>query len=218
MGDLAAVVRGLREAGASEVVVLDGHGHGAVVPHRMEPGAEYIVGRPRPGLSLCGLDKSFSGLVFVGQHAMMGTPDGVLHHTQSPKKETRYWYNGVEWGELAQCAAMAGLLGVPPILVTEDAAACREAEKFFGSGCVTVSVKKGIAREAAALYPFAETRKALYEGAKRAVAVIPHCKPYQLTLPIQARKQYLVFDKNLPQPRLETKEGVISDVLHLLDF
>ena len=30
---------------------------------------------------------------------MMGTPDGVLHHTQSSKTENRYWYNGVESGE-----------------------------------------------------------------------------------------------------------------------
>ena len=80
---------------------------------------------------------------------------------------------------MAQCAAVAGHFGVPPILVTGDEATCREARKFFGGNCVTVAVKQGIAREAAVLYPFAETRKALYEGAKRAVAAIPNCKPYR---------------------------------------
>ena len=32
MGDIAAVVRGLRDSGVAEVVVLDGHGSGALIP------------------------------------------------------------------------------------------------------------------------------------------------------------------------------------------
>ncbi|MCR4415021.1 MAG: M55 family metallopeptidase, partial [Thermoguttaceae bacterium] len=185
MGDIAAVVRGLRDAGVHEVVVLDGHGTQAVVPHLMVPGAKYITGTPRPGGPLCGLDASFSGMVMLGFHAMMGTPDGVLHHTQSSRTENRYWYNGVESGELAQSAAIAGHFGVPTIMVTGDEATCREARKFFGDTCVTVPVKQGLAREAAILYPFDETRQALYEGAKRAVRAIPQCKPYKLALPIK---------------------------------
>jgi len=220
MGDLAAVVRGLRDGGATEILVLDGHGTQAFVPHLIEPGAKYLTGTPRPGV-LWGLDKSFAGLVIVGQHAMAGTGDGVLSHTQSSKTENRYWYNGVESGELAQVAAIAGHYGVPPILVTGDEAACREARKFFGEGCVTVSVKQGVAREAAVLYPFAETRPALYEGAKRAVAAIPRCKPYLIALPIKAKKQYLVLDPRggpMAKPRQVTKEGTIEDLLHLLSF
>jgi D-amino peptidase len=217
MGDLAAVIRGLQDAGVGEILVLDGHGSGAIVPHLMPPGAKYITGRPRPGCYLYGLDKTYSGLIMLGHHAMMGTSDGVLHHTQSSKTENRYWYNGVESGELAQCAAIAGYFGVPLIMVTGDEATCRESEKFFGDACVNVAVKKGIAREAAVLYPFEETRKALYEGAKRAVAAIPRCKPYQLTLPIQAKKQFLIFDKS-GQSHAETKEGTIPDALHILEF
>jgi len=48
------------------------------------------------------------------------------------------------------------------------------------------------ARESAILYPFEETRKALYEGAKRAMAAIPGRKPYRLDLPFKAGKQSLV--------------------------
>jgi D-amino peptidase len=217
MGDIAAVVRGLRDGGATEIIVLDGHGTQAFVPHLMEPGAKYITGTPRPG-PLCGLDNTFAGLCIVGQHAMMGTADGVLCHTQSSRLESRYWYNGVESGELAQCAALAGAYGVPPILVTGDEATCREATKFFGPECVTVATKKGLARESAMLLPFAESRKLLYEGAKRCVAAIPKCKPYKIATPIQAKKQYLVTDKPGATPRLATKEGTISDVLKLFEF
>lgn len=216
MADVAAVVRGLRAGGATEILVLDGHGNQAVIPHLMEPGAKYLTGLPRPGV-LIGLDDTYAGLVLLGAHAMMGTPGGVLHHTQSSKTENRYWYNGVESGELAQCAAVAACFGVPPILVTGDEAACREAWRFFGPTCVTVAVKKGVARESAVLYPFPETRKALYRGAKQAMRAIGKSKPYQLSLPIQAKKQYLILREG-QEPLLQTKEGTIPDALHLFDF
>jgi len=217
MGDLAAVVRGFRDAGAGEILLLDGHGNQAFVPHLAEPGARYITGTPRPEV-LYGLDETFDGIAMIGHHAMMGTPDGVLHHTQSSRSENRYWYNGVESGELAQAAITAAYYDVPPIMVSGDEATCREAAEFFGPECVTVAVKKGINREAAILYPFAETRQALYEGARRAVAAIPRCKAYRVELPIRARKQWRVPGSPDSAPRLETKEGTITDVLRLLDF
>ena len=217
MGDIEAVVNGLRSANVFDIVILDGHGSQAFVPHLMAPGAKYITGKPRPG-PLTNLDGSFDGLIQLGAHAMMGTPDGVLCHTQSSRSENRYWYNGVESGELAQCAAIAGCYDIPTIMVTGDVATCREATKFFGPDCVTVAVKRGISRQAAELYPFNVTRKALYEGARRAVDAISKCKPYKLSLPIKARKEYLVFDNPSKEGRLVTKEGTIEDVLKLMDF
>jgi len=226
MGDIAAVVRGLRDAGAGEILVLDGHGAQAFVPHLMEPGAKYITRQPgskhpadpETRFLMWGLDESFAGIVQLAAHAMMGTPDGVLHHTQNSRAENRYWYNGVESGEIAQVAIYAGHFNVPTIMVTGDEAVCREARQFLGDACVTVAVKKGLAREAAVLYPFAETRQALYEGAKRAIAAIPHCKPYKPQLPIQAKKQYLVFEGPDKKPRLETKEGTITEALRIYEF
>lgn len=219
MGDVAAVVRGLRDGGATEVVVLDGHGSQCVIPHLMEPGAKYITGRPRPGAgNLTALDSSFAGMVMVGFHAMMGTPDGVLNHTQSSKTENRYWYNGVESGELAQNALIAGYYGIPLIMVTGDEATTREARQFFGNNIVTVSVKKGLSREATILYPFEETRKALYEGAKKAVSVIAECKPYKTGIPIKVKMQYLNIDTSLTKPEVVTIEGIAKDALHILEL
>ena len=217
MEDIRHVVRGLRAGGATDILVVDGHGSGAFVPHLMEPGAKYMTGRPLPGRGF-GLDSSYAGLVPLGPHAMMGTADGVLHHPQSSRSENRYWYNGVETGEIAQCAAIAGHFGVPPIMVTGDTAVCREATTFFGPECVTVAVKQGLAREAAILYPFEETHQALYQGAKKAMAVIEQCKPYRLTVPIQAKKQFLQFQGGADKGNPAVKEGSIADVLDLFDF
>ena len=206
MGDLGAVIRGLRAGGATGVVVLDGHGSKALIPHLMEPGAKYITG---VGKSLVQIfDPSFAGLVMFGFHAMMGTADGVLNHTQNSRRENRYWYNGVESGELVQSALKAGLLGVPPIMVTGDEATCREARRFFGEAIVTVATKRGLARENALLYPFEENRRALYEGARRAMAAIPKCRPYKITMPIRAKLQALDRDAGLPGAKVVTKEWV----------
>ncbi len=219
MDDLAAVIRGLREAGANEIVVLDGHGSQCVIPDMMVPGAKYITGLPRPGAgNLTGLDSSFTGMIMLGFHAMKGTPDGVLNHTQSSRSENRYWYNGVESGELAQGAAIAGYYGVPVIMVTGDEATCREGRKFFGDNVVTVAVKKGISRESAELYPFEETRKALYEGAKKAVADIPSCKPYIMKSPINIKEEYLKTDTGQSEPVTVKREGIAEDALHIFTW
>jgi len=217
MDDLSAVIRGLQDGGATEIVVLDGHGNQCVIPHMMEPGVKYITGVPRPK-AMWGLDESFAGMVQFGAHAMMGTPDGVLNHTQSSKSEKRFWYNGVECGELVQCAAIAGYYGVSTILVTGDVATCREAENFFGTGCVTVAVKEGIAREAALLYPFDETRQALYDGAKKSMEVISQCMPYKMELPVKGKLQYLDLNSDLSEPEIITKEAVFQDVRDILTF
>ena len=81
-----------------------------------------------------------------------------------------------------------------------------------------MATKRGIARESAELYPFEETRQALYEGARRAMAAIGKCRPYKLSLPIQAKKEWLVFDKPDGPGRRVSKEGTIEDVLKLLGF
>jgi D-amino peptidase len=217
MGDLAAVVKGLRDGGATDILIIDGHGNQAMIPELMVPGARYVTGQPRPDNNHWSLDKSYAGIVMFGFHAMNGTPDGVLCHTQSSMTENRYWYNGVESGELAQTASVAGYFGVPPILVTGDEATCREAKKFFGNGVVTVATKQGLAREAAVLYPFEETRKALYEGAKKAIAAIPGCKPYIMATPIKVKETYLEKVPSTIQPKLITVEKVIENPLHLFD-
>lgn len=191
MGDVAAVAEGLREAGATAILALDGHGHGDnFVPDAMVPGVRYITGFPRNS-PLCGLDASFDGIVLLGYHAMNGTADGVLHHTQSSMAEARYWYDGVERGELFQSAVLAGHYGVPVILVTGDEATCREAHATFGEDLPAVAVKQGITREAAVLLAAEETRPLLRDGARRAVAELRHRKPYQPAFPLRMRVRTL---------------------------
>ena len=187
MGDINACVDGLLDGGADEIVVRDGHGIPYnLVPGLMHPRATYAVGEwgDRP---LGGLDPDCDGLVLLAHHAMAGTPDGVLCHTQSTDRDDRYFYNGRETGEIGQEALIAGHFGVPLIMVTGDDAACRETREFFGDAPVAVSVKTGLAREGAVLLAPEDAQRQIREGAREAVGRIPRCEPYAIDLPIHIR-------------------------------
>lgn len=187
MGDVRACVEGLQDAGVDEIIVRDGHGKPYnFVPELMAPGATYGVGSWEGGAERL-LDESVDGIVFLAYHAMHGTPDGVLYHTQSSKAEKKYWYNGRESGEMAQGALIAGHFGIPPIMATGDDATCREARDFFGDEIVTVSVKTGLSREGAVLIAPEEAHELIRAGAKEAVARVPRCTPYKIDLPIRGK-------------------------------
>jgi len=185
MHDISAVAEGLKQAGADQIYVVDGHGGGNnFIPELMIPGVRYITGRGRPRLDYL-LDESFSGYIMLGYHAMNGTRDGVLHHTQSSKEELKFFYDGVERGEIYQSSVVAGHFNVPVILFAGDEAGCREAKETLGENIPAVAVKQGISREAAVLLSPEETREMLIEGAKKAVDAIGKLPPYKVKFPIK---------------------------------
>jgi D-amino peptidase len=101
-------------------------------------------------------------------------------------------------------------------MVSGDEATCREARKFFGDQIVCVPTKMGISREAAVLYPFDETRKALYEGAKKSISAISKNRPYILKTPVSVKMQYLQTVAGETKPKLVTREWVSPDGHSLL--
>jgi len=149
---------------------------------------------------------------------MNGTPDGVLHHTQSSLAECKYFYDGVERGELYQSAVIAGHFNVPVILVTGDEATCREARDLFGEELPTVAVKKGLSREAAILLSPDDARALLVEGAKEAVKALPRLKPYKINLPVRLRKKWIDRTSNasLENPYFSEKEVEITSALDII--
>jgi D-amino peptidase len=217
MGDIAAVAEGLRQGGATEIVALDGHDGGDnFIPACMVADAQYITGRPR-GITLYGLDNTFAGAVLLGMHAMNGTPDGVLHHTQSSLAEAKYCYDGIEQGEIYQFAAIAGHFDVPVILVTGDEAACREAHRLLGEALPTVAVKRGISREAAVLRAPAETLPMLAEGARRAMAALSRRQPLKPAFPVNLRIRTLrAPDSTLESPGFAEREAVVRNGLDII--
>ena len=137
--EVNAAVQGFVAGGADEIVVADGHGHGAIDPAIIHPRAMLMRGWP-VGFPL-GLDSSFNAIAWVGQHAKSGAEFAHLAHTQSFSM-LDYSINEVSVGEFGQMALCALELGVRPILGAGDLAFTKEAEALFPE-IKTVAVKYG---------------------------------------------------------------------------
>ncbi len=178
--EVNAAIDGFLAAGASEIVVADGHGCGAIDPLLLDPRAELMRGWPTDWPLL--LDSSYDAVAFVGQHAKAGTEYAHLAHTQS-------WHyldlaiNGVSIGEFGQFALCAGELGIPVIFASGDRALSAEAQQLI-PGIEVVAVKRGTTpgrgdeleaeaysrRNTGAIHLHPERARALIrEGAERAV-------------------------------------------------
>jgi len=137
-----AAVRGFYAAGATEVAVADGHGHGGLDPARIDPRVELLRGWPPGSPYPFGLDDSFAFAAWVGQHAKSGTEYAHLAHT-GWFNCLDYTLNGISVGEFGQMAFCASELGVRTILACGDLAFTREAQALF-PGIETAAVKRGV--------------------------------------------------------------------------
>lgn len=136
-----AAINGFFAGGAAEVVVLDGHGFGGIDPEFLDERALLRRGHSEK-VWPWGLDKTFSAIAFVGQHAKAGTPYSHLTHTGWPNV-IDYRINDLSVGEYGMLALCAMELGVPTILACGEKALCEEAEALT-PGVITVSVKTGL--------------------------------------------------------------------------
>ncbi len=194
MGDIQAVAAGLREAGGERITACDGHGGGFnFVPELMAPGVRYLTGRARPPFSRredFGLYEEFDAVILLGYHAMAGTPNAFLAHTQSSKGGNRYWYNGRECGEIVQSALVCGHFGLPVLMVSGDEATAREAKAFLGEAVVAVSVKTAYGEQFGTLLAPEDAHARLRTGAREAVLRAGECRPFSLELPITGRLRF----------------------------
>ncbi|HEX2999977.1 MAG TPA: M55 family metallopeptidase [Armatimonadota bacterium] len=188
MGDLNAAIDGAFAGGADHVTVLDSHGGGNnFILDWLDPRAENDT---RPNKKWWGtLDESYQGTFFIGAHAMAGTMNAFLDHTQSSITWHNYSVNGRRMGELAQWAMVAGHFGVPMLMVSGDEAACVEARQFF-SPLATAVVKRGLGRNRAELVESVEARARIREAARQAISLVGKARPFKPTLPMEIHLEY----------------------------
>jgi D-amino peptidase len=206
-GEVNAAVRGARAAGASRTVIWDGHdGSRTLSIDEIDPAAELIQGKPTPA-NYYMADKLYDGVMFIGQHAMAGTKDGVLAHSQSFNVK-RIAINGRDVGEIGQVAAIAGHFGIPVIMLAGDQAACDEITALQPKA-VTVAVKRLAGKASTLSLSHATATRQVEDAARKAVAQIAEYQPWKITGPVEMTIEYL---PQPPQPgRLSTYRG--RDVL-----
>ncbi|MFC6905891.1 M55 family metallopeptidase [Halalkalicoccus tibetensis] len=188
--EVNACIEGIRSrAPEAGIDVWDGHGSGGLRESDLE-GGRYL-GEGRPYFHLAGEHREsgeggdgneedredYDGVLFVGQHAMAGTPDAPLCHTYSSLAVDYYKLNGTFVGEFACRALIAGRQGVPTVFLAGDDKATLEARQFV-PGIETVATKYGTGRESARHRDPAEVADAIRRGAANAIDRLDEIEPY----------------------------------------
>ncbi len=132
-----AAVQGFLDGGADEVIVLDGHGPGAVDIELLHDKARYV--RLVPSHIICEKFK-VDAIAWVGQHAKAGTEGAHMAHSGN-FTVIDYRLNEISLGEFGRTAAGAGNFGIPPIFGSGDKAFTIEALGWCPN-METVSVKE----------------------------------------------------------------------------
>jgi D-amino peptidase len=167
--EVNAAVDGLVQSGVEEVLVVDGHGAGAIQFEDLHPAARLLHGRPLASwAALARVFKTYTACMMIGQHAMAGVPTSNMNHTQNSRAIDYYQLNGRKIGEIAQFALFSGALGVPMIFLSGEEDACREALAFIPN-IITASVKQGLGRGSAISLSAPEAHRCINAGVKQAV-------------------------------------------------
>ena len=218
-------VAGFFCAGATQVIVADGHGSGGSIRGELlDPRAALQRG------SQCSpvFNNTCDVAAFIGQHAKAGTPNAHLAHTQTGEA-VDFRINGVSLGEFGQLSYAFYELGIPVIYASGDLALTCEAKELIPN-IYTTAVKEGfnapldascpaeqvMARQSAALhYPRATVLKDIRKQAGLALqkylstpdffTIKPIEGPYVAEAEYRATsKKYIPVLGDLPPRRITT--------------
>lgn len=174
--DVNAAIRGASAAGADEIIVSDGHSYGRnILIEELDPKARLNNGSISPLSMVQGVDNQIDGVLFVGYHARIGTPNAILEHTWSDERVANLWLKGGNenslrpYGEIGLNAAVCGHFGVPVLMISGDRAACDEARELLGNIEIAM-IKWASGRMAAECLGIEEAQQKIQQAAFQAVS------------------------------------------------
>lgn len=184
MLDTNAAIEGAFEGGAKKVYVIDGHAGGNnFIEGMLDPRAEELKMSTPGRLELM---EQMDAYMVVGLHAMAGTINGFLDHTQSGTGWHDFYVNGRKCGELAQEAIFAGIYDIPVVMVSGDEAACCEARQFLGD-IECALVKYGVGRNRARLVDLEESLLRIRNASRNGLKLVGKIRPYKPILPMELK-------------------------------
>ncbi len=178
-GEVNAAIEGVLAAGATEVVVWDSHGPSNncnnFILEELHPEAWVIIGwKGLPNFYPC-LDDSFNAGLYIGGHAMEGTPNAVLPHTKTI-------VNGTPYGEVGMFAVMCGWHGVPMVFISGDQATVKEVQQVVPD-VEDVVTKIAFGPYAAKTRTPKKARELIRLGVEKAIGRVDEIKPVHLKPP-----------------------------------
>lgn len=166
-----AVISGLLEAGAEEILINDSHWDMRNLHHErliQSPKVKVRSGWQKPFSMVSGLKEEQADFaIFLGYHARAGHAHGVLSHTYRAQIFYQVKLNGIEAGETLLNAALASYFSVPVALVCGDDAVIEEALEQLGP-IHTAQVKTAVSRYSAVFPSHQESLNLLKESAREA--------------------------------------------------
>jgi D-amino peptidase len=186
-GEINAAVDGFFHGGAAEVFVWDGHdGSQTLSALTIDPRARLIMGA-LPSTML--LERHFSAVAFVGQHARANSPRGVMAHSYSSLGIQTMLLNGKPVGEIETRAALAGWFNTPVIFLSGDQAAAEQLHAVVPNA-ETVIVKEGLENYACISLSAESARKMIREHAAASIPAINKIRPYRITGAVTLQVEY----------------------------
>ena len=214
-GEINAAAEGLFGAGATEVVVWDGHWSGENLSSLdIHPKVTLFTGAGH-GFEM---DPSYAAMVFIGQHAMAGADRAVLSHTESPEGVQAYSVNGKAVGEAGLETMHAGSFGIPVIMLAGDKAACDEIRDLVPQVEVA-EVKWGVTRTSGFTLSHSAACALIRERARHALERLSEFKPYYVAMPVTLRMEFTPLGTTHHRPRPDIER--LNDhawVIHGKDF
>jgi D-amino peptidase len=185
-GDANAVVQGVIDAGADEIVVSDSHAYMCNIhPDDLVPGVRLKRGQMRRRwCQMKGLENDYDVALMIGYHAKAGNENAILAHTWITSfRDVRV--NGQSLPEPALNTLLAGAMGVPVAMLSGDDHVIREARGIMGD-IHYAQLKTSTGYFSGDHLPLAESRRLLRDTARSAItdAKAGAFKPVLCELPV----------------------------------
>src|SRR5579864_2770895 len=206
-GEINAAVDGLYAGGAAEVIVWDGHdGSQTLSALTIHPRAKLIIGDL--GVTMT-LERNYSAIGFVGQHARANRKGGILAHSYSSLGIQTMLMNGKPVGEIETRAALAGAFNTPAIFLSGDQAASEDFHAIVPDAELAV-VKEGFSNYACQTLSAEAAQDLIRVRARSAIQKIAEMKPYKIEGPVTIQIEYTTRNALGPDAHLRPGAEIID--------
>ena len=182
--DVNAAIAGLKAGGATEIIVVDGHGSGnnegpdVLEAELLSPAK--MISRDRPfDIYMDSYDQSVDAIVAIGMHAGAGNPVGFLSHTYT-SEDVQYTVNGIPFNETMILAMGAARYGIPLLMVSGDDRLEVEVRRYLPTVRYAAG-KHAVDRTKAEPFPRDEVNRRIDAAAREALSDLAKARLPEIT-------------------------------------
>ena len=187
--DINACIEGCFLAGATEVIVKDGHGGGVNVDPALIDSRARLIQGSTPRERFKDIEGS-EALILLGYHGMAQTKNALFAHSFSSATIQMMYLNGKPVGEIGIDACIAGEHHVPVVMVSGDDKTMKEAKEWI-PGVVTCQVKKGTSHLSGKCLTLEQSHDLIKKKTVQALKKRNSIKPVKADYPATIRWEYI---------------------------